>query len=86
MIAWLSAGASGRDEAGNEATHLHLVGVDEDGLINYHARFEAGSFDSAYPGTGKAAAAGEGADFAGCGLVLAAFLRAADAFDVETLD
>ena len=70
------------DEAGNEATHLHLVGVDEDGLINYHARF-ADDFDSAYRELESRYYAGEGADFAGAAWSSPRFSEQRMPFDVE---
>ncbi len=73
------------DEAGNEATHLHLVGVDEDGLINYHARFEADDFDSAYRELESRYYAGEGAASAECGLFAAEYVATMNRGDFDTM-
>ena len=58
------------DDAGNEATHLHVFEIGDDGRITYDGRFEEDDFEGAYRELERRYYAGEGAAFAEAGEVL----------------
>lgn len=57
------------DDAGNEASHLAVLGVEDDGRISYHARFDVDDFEGAYRELEQCYYTGEGAAFAEGGAV-----------------
>ena len=71
------------DEAGNEAAHLHLVGVNQDGLIDYHARFDADDFKAAYTELERRYYTGEGTPYAAEGRALTEIVLAENRGDLD---
>ena len=71
------------DDAGNEATTLHLYQVGDDDLIEYHGRFDEDDFEGAYRELEKRYYEGEGAPFAQNGKGTCAWLEAMWRRDVE---
>ncbi|MEB3983033.1 AAA family ATPase [Mycobacterium sp. 663a-19] len=55
------------DDAGNEATHLHVIEVDGDGRITCDGRYDGDDFDAAYRELERRYYSGEGAAHAGPG-------------------
>ncbi len=55
------------DDAGNATSHLHVQEIDDDGRIEYEARFDEDDFVSAYCELERRYHAGEGAAFAESG-------------------
>ena len=73
-----------RDQAGNETAHLHLVEVDDDGLIRYEGRFDDDDFETAYGELERRHYAGEGAPFAQFGNVMTDYFTARNRGDLDT--
>ncbi|MCV7300101.1 nuclear transport factor 2 family protein [Mycobacterium barrassiae] len=73
------------DDSGNEAVHLHVFGVDNDGLQDYEGRFDEDDFEGAYREFEHRYYSGEGAAFALAGAVAADYVLALHRMDLDTL-
>lgn len=73
------------DEAGNESAGLMIREIDENGRIRYEARYEDRDFREAYRELHRRYYAGEGAEFAGHGLVSTAVSEALNLNDIGTV-
>lgn len=71
------------DDAGNEASYLHVREVDADGLITYDGRFDGDDFESAYRELDRRYYSGEGIDFAEPGVLATEYALALNAGDYD---
>ena len=72
-----------QDDTGNEAVHLNVIELGEDGLISYEGRFDEDDFDKAYRELENRYYAGEGAAFADNGRIADRLMHAMDSLDVD---
>lgn len=73
------------DDDGNEATYLTVFEVGEDGLIEYHGRFDGDDFESAYRELDRRYYGGEGVAFAEAGAVTTDWIIALNHGDYDRL-
>ncbi|OBG22969.1 adenylate cyclase [Mycolicibacterium celeriflavum] len=73
------------DDAGNEATYLHVFEIADDGQIEYHGRFDEGDFEGAYRELARRYYTGEGAGFTEAGGVETEYMIAYNAGDFDRL-
>lgn len=73
------------DDDGNEATYLTVFEVGDDGLIEYHGRFDGDDFEGAYRELDRRYYAGEGAAFAEAGGVTTDWTIALNQRDYDRL-
>jgi hypothetical protein len=71
------------DEAGNEAAHLHVFEIGDDGRITYDGRFDEDDFEGAYRELERRYCAGEGAAFAEVAAVGTEWLIALNSGDFD---
>ncbi|TXI42877.1 MAG: hypothetical protein E6Q57_14015, partial [Mycobacterium sp.] len=72
-----------QDDTGNEAIHLHVIELGEDGLISYEGRFDEDDFEAAYMELERRYYAGEGAAFATEGSALTEIVLAENRGDLD---
>ncbi|MCB0945200.1 MAG: adenylate cyclase, partial [Mycobacterium sp.] len=72
-----------QDDTGNEAIHLHVIELGEDGLIGYEGRFDEDDFEAAYTELERRYYAGEGAPYAAEGSVLIQIVLAENRGDLD---
>lgn len=73
------------DAAGNETSYLHVGEIDSEGRVVYAGRFDEDDFEGAYAEMERRYYAGEGAEFATCGLACAAYVAALNRGDLEAI-
>lgn len=73
------------DDAGNEATYLHVVELGDDGRVAYEGRFDEDDFESAYQELERRYYAGEGSAYAEAGAVVVDFTSAFSQGDFDRL-
>ncbi|OYN82102.1 AAA family ATPase [Mycolicibacterium sphagni] len=73
------------DGSGNETAHLHLLELDEGGLIGWEARFGPDDFEGAYREMEERYYAGEGASAARSGLATLGLMTAMNRTDFDTM-
>lgn len=73
------------DTSGNETTYLDVGETNSDGRLIYAGRFDEDDFDGAYAEMERRYYAGEGAEFATCGLASAAYVAALNSGELETI-
>jgi hypothetical protein len=74
------------DDAGNEAAHLHVFEIGDDGRVTYDGRFDEDDFEGAYCELDRRYYAGEGAAFAAGGAVSTAWMTALTRADMDEVD
>jgi len=72
------------DDDGNETTNLYVTETGDDGLVQFHARFDEGDFEGAYRELDRRYYAGEGAEFAEGGATAAEWTVAFNHLDYDT--
>lgn len=73
------------DDDGNETTNLYVTETGDDGLVQFHARFDEDDFEGAYRELDRRYYAGEGAEFAEGGATAAEWTVAFNHLDYDTL-
>ena len=73
------------DQAGNTTAHLHVLELDDDGLLAYAARFDEDDFESAYRTLSERYYGGEGAPFLEGGTVGTEFTMACHRGDFDRM-
>lgn len=71
------------DDSGNEAAHLHLHEIDDDGRLSYEGRFDEVDFEGAYRELDRRYFVGEGAAFAESGVIATEWITALNRSDYD---